>query len=52
MEIWVLDHFTEKSFHRIFLTEKRFDLTPFDWMPLDQIAVKPKAVWLKIHFTE
>jgi hypothetical protein len=28
-----LDHFTEKSFHRNFLTVTPFDRTPFDWMP-------------------
>jgi hypothetical protein len=40
----VLDHFTKKTFHRIFLTERLFteksvDRTPFGRIPFDQKAI-------------
>jgi hypothetical protein len=40
----VLIHFTEKSFHRNFLTETPFDRTPFDQMPFDRKNILPKKV--------
>jgi hypothetical protein len=47
----VLDHFTEKSFYRIFLTERHltetpFDRTPFDRMPFDRNTI----LYISIHF--
>jgi hypothetical protein len=53
----VLDHFTEKSFYRIFLTERylaEHHLTekPFDWNNIWPYTVWPNAVWPKHHLTE
>jgi hypothetical protein len=39
----VLDHFTEKSFQRNFLTERPFDRTPFDRMPFDRKFILPEG---------
>jgi hypothetical protein len=48
LSITVLDHFTEKSFYRKFLTETPFDRTPFDRMPFDRKFILPKKViWPK-----
>jgi hypothetical protein len=47
----VLDHFTEKSFHRIFLTERHLTETPFDRTPFDRKFILPKKViWPKTKF--
>jgi hypothetical protein len=60
----VLDHFTEKSFYRIFLTKRHltetpfdrtsFDRPPFDRMPFDRNTIWPnrrKFILLKGHIT-
>jgi hypothetical protein len=39
----VLDHFTEKSFYRIFLTERHLTETPFDRTPFDRKFIFPKG---------
>jgi hypothetical protein len=42
----VLDHFTEKSFYRFFLTERHLTETPF------LNTVWPNTIWPKCHLTE
>jgi hypothetical protein len=41
--LWVLDHFTEKSFYRFFLTERHLTETPFDRTPFDRKFILPKG---------
>jgi hypothetical protein len=43
----VLDHFTEKSFHRKILIER-----PFDRNTIWPNTVWPNAIWPKVHLTE
>jgi hypothetical protein len=43
----VLDHFTEKSFHRNILTER-----PFDRNTIWPNTIWPNAIWPKVHSTE
>jgi hypothetical protein len=43
---WVLDHFTEKSFNRIF-----FDRTTFDRNTIWPNTVWPNTIWPKHHLT-
>jgi hypothetical protein len=43
-EFWVLVHFTEKSFHRIFLTERHLTETPFNRTPFDRTPFDRKAI--------
>jgi hypothetical protein len=43
----VLNHFTKKSFHRKFLTER-----PFDRNTIWPNTVWPNAIWPKVHLTE
>jgi hypothetical protein len=47
----VLDHFTEKSFQRTFLTERHLTETPFDRTPFDRKLILPnKVIWPKTNF--
>jgi hypothetical protein len=39
----VLDHLTEKSFYRIFFTERHLTETPFDRTPFDRKLILPKG---------
>jgi hypothetical protein len=48
----VLDHFTEKSFYRFFLTERHLTETPFDRTPFDRTPFDRKAILPKHHFSE
>jgi hypothetical protein len=48
----VLDHFTEKSFHRKILTERLLTKTPFDRTPFDRTPFDRKAIRPKHHLTE
>jgi hypothetical protein len=41
---WVLDHFSEKSFYRLFLTERHLTETPFDRTPFDRTSFDRKAI--------
>jgi hypothetical protein len=53
----VLDHFTKKSFHRIFwpkghLTETPFDRTPFDRIPFDRKNIWPNRRLIESHLNK
>jgi hypothetical protein len=48
----VLNHFTEKSFQRKFLTEKPFARTPFARMPFDRKNIWPNRRLTKGRLTE
>jgi hypothetical protein len=53
----VLDHFTEKSFHRQILTESPltetlFDRTPFDRIPFDRKFIRPNRRLTERRLTE
>jgi hypothetical protein len=46
----LLDHFTENSFYRFFLTERHLTETPFDQTPFDRTPFDRKAIWPKHHW--
>jgi hypothetical protein len=48
----VLDHFTEKSFHRFFFTKTPFDRTPFDRMPSNRKFIRPNRRLTEGRLTE
>jgi hypothetical protein len=47
IDFTVLEHFTKKSFHRKFLSER-----PFDRNTIWPHTVWPNAIWPKVHSTE
>jgi hypothetical protein len=48
----VLDHFTEKLFHRNFLTETPFDRPPLERMPFDRKFIRPNHRSTERRLTE